>query len=442
MSFSNRWVLRRVGCILAGTLLAIHTAAGVILLDTDDPTRNTASPGDNSGWQYEGQWGSFLGTPVAPLYFLSAAHIGNAGGGTFTFHGETFTVVQGYKDPGSDLMLWQVDHPFATYAPVFTAAHGDETGREMRVIGRGTQRGGEVDLDETPRGWFWGPGDAVERWGSNVVADLPVDSQNGASYVHATFDNPGIANEMHMSAGDSGGGQFVLEDGLWKLAGINYAVDDLFTGSDGSGGFAAAVFDARGFYNQNADGTFTLIVGDDPVPTGFYGSRVAAKLSWIESITGQDAAPLPPDTFDEWRHAYFTPEQLADESVSGPGADPDGDGVSNLLEYAFNLDPTFAEPVQMVAGSGLRGLPLIQLEAVSPTDNRLTVEFVRRTVASGAGLTYTTEFATDLTAGDWEAGGTESVTAINARWERVKVTDDGPVGARRFARVKVVLNPG
>lgn len=431
---------RLTGGVLAAFFLAARAASGVILLATDDPTRNTSTPGDNSGWQYEGQWGPFLGTPIAPLYFLSAAHIGNAGGGTFVFHGETFTVVAGHKDPASDLMLWQVDHPFTDYAPMFTAAHGDETGQVLRVIGRGTQRGSEIDHDGTPRGWSWGAGDSVQRWGSNVVADVQPDPQTGAPYVHGTFDSPGVPDEAHLSVGDSGGAMFVQEDGLWKLAAINYAVDDLFTGADGSGGFDAAVFDARGFYTQTGAQTFSLLAGDTPVPTGFYGSRVAARLDWIAGFTGQDPATLPAESFADWQHLYFTPDQLLDDNVSGPNADPDSDGVPNLLEYAFNLDPTCAEPAPMSVDTGLRGLPLIQLEAVSPTENRLTVQFVRRTAASGSGLTYTAEFATNLATGDWQASGTESITAINARWERVKVTDSIPADGnslQRFARVVV-----
>ena len=421
-----------------------QTASGVILLETGDPTRNTSTPGDNSGWQYEGVWGGFLGTPIAPLYFLSADHIGNAGSGVFVFHGETYQVVaDAGKDPGSDLHLWQVDHAFRDYAPMFTAANGDETGQTLRVIGRGTQRGDDLDFDGTLCGWQWGPGDGVERWGSNVVVNLPVDSGSGAPYVHANFDNPGVPDEAHLSGGDSGGGVFVLEDGLWKLAGINYGVDDLYTGADGSGHIVAAVFDARGFYTQNADQSYALITGDAPVPTGFYSTRVAAELTWLQSVTGQDPSALAPESFANWETLYFTPDQLADATVSGPNADPDGDGVANLLEFAFNLDPTFAEPALMVAGTGLRGLPLVRLETVATGDQRLTVEFVRRTAGSGSGVSYAVQFATDLAAGDWQTGGTESVTAINARWERVKVMDSvsagSDTGRARFARVAVSL---
>jgi hypothetical protein len=42
---------------------------------------------------------------------------------------------------------------------------------------------------------------------------------------------------------------------------------------------------------------------------------------------------------DDWRTVHFTAEELADPDVCGDGADPDGDGMPNLLEYAFDEDP-------------------------------------------------------------------------------------------------------
>ncbi len=40
-----------------------------------------------------------------------------------------------------------------------------------------------------------------------------------------------------------------------------------------------------------------------------------------------------------WRQAVFTPSELANPLVSGEAADPDRDGLPNLLEYAMELDP-------------------------------------------------------------------------------------------------------
>jgi len=53
----------------------------VLFYATGDPTYNTLPPGGNltnSGWQFEGLWGGFLGTPIAPNYFIAAQHVGGS----------------------------------------------------------------------------------------------------------------------------------------------------------------------------------------------------------------------------------------------------------------------------------------------------------------------------------------------------------------------------
>jgi N-acyl-D-amino-acid deacylase len=44
-------------------------------------------------------------------------------------------------------------------------------------------------------------------------------------------------------------------------------------------------------------------------------------------------------SFDAWHAKYFSASELADPTVSGDNADPDGDGMPNLLEYASGTDP-------------------------------------------------------------------------------------------------------
>jgi hypothetical protein len=43
--------------------------------------------------------------------------------------------------------------------------------------------------------------------------------------------------------------------------------------------------------------------------------------------------------FEQWRLSRFTTEELADETISGPNADPAGDGIGNLLKFALGLEP-------------------------------------------------------------------------------------------------------
>ena len=155
-------------------------------------------------------------------------------------------------------------------------------------------------------------------------------------------------------------------------------------------------------------------------------------------MTGEDGS-LPDESYSAWQRLYFTPAQVATSATTGPLADDDSDDVGNLLEFALNLDPTFNERAIMVANTGVRGLPLVRVETIFGADH-LTIEFVRRTAASGSGLTYEARFSSGLA--NWDAVGTVNVVASNPRWERVKTVDSLTTSAttRRFARLAVTLS--
>ncbi len=426
--------------IIASALLLLGTTQSdaIVSLDSGDAQYHSSTPGDNSGWQYEGQFMGFLGVPIAPYFFVTAKHIGGYVGDTFTLHGDTYVTISFQSHGTTDLRVWEVAHtkPFPTYAPLSSGTA--EISATAMVFGRGTQRGSAYSLGGVSKGWLWGASDNVQRWGRNVVEGVYTDSYYG-DLLYCNFDNPGISGECHLSVGDSGGGLFVLENGLWRLAGLNLTVDGPFSESPtGSSPFNAALFDCSGLYAESSPGVWSIISGGSGnVASSFYCTRVSAHTTWIQSVTGLTGA-LAPESFSQWLHWYYTPAQLTNSAISGPLADPDGDGISNLLEYAFNLDPTFNENVYMTHGTGLRGLPVVST-APGVGGDYLTIEFVRRTASGGADVTYTPQFSDDLI--NWYDVGTESVTSINTRWERVMITDAVPTtsSSRRFARVKVIL---
>ena len=299
--------MKWLGRVVIFLLLSAASARSVILFDTGDPSVNTTAPGGtlaNSGWQYEGDWGSFLGTPIAPNFFVSAGHIGQAAS-QLMFENSSYPIVASFGLGGSDLLIWKTSGTFTDFAPLYTMR--DETTRHLVVFGRGTQRGTEVILDNTLRGWNWGSGDGVRRWGENDVAKIVPYS--GHDLLYATFDehvSPNDhPNESHLSTGDSGGAIFLNDNGVWKLAGINFAVDDLYTAPSADTRFNAAIFDARGFYTQdpNNPSMFVQISDPNPVPTGFYASRISSELAWIASViadpqVGRDGNLL---TITYWR---------------------------------------------------------------------------------------------------------------------------------------------
>ncbi len=409
----------------------------VMFLESGDTSFHTTTPGDNSGWQYEGKFMTFLGVPIGPHHFVTAAHFGGTAGMTFDFHGDIYTTI-GFQDaPGTDIRIWEVNHAksFQNWAPLSSGAA--DIGATATVHGRGTQRDTQVVVSGEPKGWKWGPGDDVERWGRNVIEGAFDAGPGYGELLYCNFDNPGVPGECHLSTGDSGGGVWVMENGLWRLAGVNLGVDGPFRENPSSPLFWGSLFDVGGLEYSPDNGTTWVPVAedDDNVPTSFYASHVSASLTWIHGQVSESAS-LSSESYAAWLTLYFTPTQISNVSVSGPSADPDGDGVSNLLEFALNLDPTFAEPKIMDADTGVRGLPLVRLET-SGGFTRVTIEFVRRSSGSGANLTCTPQFSTDLTS--WVTTGTTTVTTINPRWERVKVVDSWTTlsGPKRFGRLKV-----
>src|SRR6266516_2228032 len=115
---------RRVSlAVFLAFLLSIDSARAIIFYSTGDPTYNTTAPTGpltNSGWQYEGIWGGFLGTPIAPKYFITAEHVFVPVGQTFVFDGVPYTTTAMYDDPDSDLRIWRICGAFPEYAQIYT----------------------------------------------------------------------------------------------------------------------------------------------------------------------------------------------------------------------------------------------------------------------------------------------------------------------------------
>ena len=76
-----------------------------------------------------------------------------------------------------------------------------------------------------------------------------------------------------------------------------------------------------------------------------------------------------------WRRANFTPAELADPSISGDLADPDHDGLSNLMKYALGLPPKAPAPANWPCASVATGyLTLTYTRANAAIDVSLVLE--------------------------------------------------------------------
>lgn len=276
-------------CLVAGALAFLPQGSlrAVIFDYTGSPTFNTQAPIGtltNSGWQYEGLWNNFLGTAIAPNFFLTASHVGGNVGDSFTLGSTAYVTTAFFDDPNSDLRIWQVAGTLPTFALLYTKSN--EVGKSLVVIGRGTQRGDDVMLGGTLHGWLWGASDGVERWGENVVSGTANFSAGLGSMLVARFDHNAGTNEATLSVGDSGGAVFLKDGATWKLAGINYAVDGPYSSSpDGSAATQAALFDQSGFYEASGSGVVAV-----SGPGEFYATRVSTNQTWINSVIPEPSA--------------------------------------------------------------------------------------------------------------------------------------------------------
>jgi Dockerin type I domain len=282
----------RVTAITAtfGLILLAATAGAVILYGTGDPNANTSAPTGalaNSGWQYEGQFDSFLGTAIAANYFITARHIGGNVGDIFILNNVSYTTIAVFPDLSTDLQVWQISGTFPAYAPLYSGAAGAEVNLSLVVFGRGTQRGDPVTVgtDSHLGGWLWGPGDDIQRWGTNIVGSIVTDPVY-AQLLRVPFDSNGDQNEAHLSVGDSGGAVFVFngDTNQWELAGINLAVDGPFsTSAAGTNPFDAAMFDTTGLFVQGDQGNWVTA----PNPSAFYSTEIAPREGFINSVVMQ-----------------------------------------------------------------------------------------------------------------------------------------------------------
>lgn len=260
-----------------------------MFFDNGSSTHNTATPGIVDGlnasrpWNLQGRFGNFLGTPISANHFITAKHIGQPST-TITFsagaNAGNYTIVGApANSPNNDFRIWTISGMFLDFAPLYTT--NDEVGKNLLVIGRGTQRGAEyIGPNLAVRGWNWGGADNVQRWGRNSVTS----TYSGGNYLLSTFSPTSGVDEAMLSDGDSGGAVFIQSAGTWKLAGINYAVSGPFYSNNGTtgSGTASAIYNESGLYFSDKNVTF-----GGPLGSGqgvFIASRVSTDQAWIASV--------------------------------------------------------------------------------------------------------------------------------------------------------------
>ncbi|MDH4452523.1 MAG: FG-GAP repeat protein [Verrucomicrobiota bacterium] len=120
-----------------------------------------------------------------------------------------------------------------------------------------------------------------------------------------------------------------------------------------------------------------------------------------------------------WRQMHFG--ILASSGSAADDADPDHDGLPNLLEYALNLPPNAASRVPA---------------AVQAAGGNLEYTYTRGAAAYNGGTTFQVEWSDDLTT--WFTSGVvEGLLSDDGTLQQVKATLPAGSAGRRFVRLRV-----
>jgi hypothetical protein len=155
-----------------------------------------------------------------------------------------------------------------------------------------------------------------------------------------------------------------------------------------------------------------------PTDSGLYHVEVGNYAGFAPSSA--TALMVAASQLDYWTRTHFTTGKLTDPSVSGPVADPDSDGLPNLLEYALSTDPRTATNDAIAFSPG------------SPSSDEFVISFQR--VADPL-LVYTIENSIELKEWTpiWASTGPANVAG------EVRVTAESSGDRRKFFRVRVAL---
>ena len=247
---------------------------------------------------------------------------------------------------------------------------------------------------------FWEAQSAVLDQVAGTGMAVITDTWNGTEGIHPGNKQP-VGERLGLLALDNTYGQDIVSTGP-TFQSIRLSGSTLEVTFDSAVGLTPASPDY--FEIAGADGTYVAatatVSGNKLVlSNAAVALPVSMRFAWIDTAQPnlRNAAGLVPSAFRATspRGTWLAANSLTDSDWEN---NADGDGNSNLLEFAFGTDPAVSNNNSIGYGSGVTpGLPLPVLETITSNNVDFRAVFGRRKNWSVAGLSYTPQFSPDLT---------------------------------------------
>jgi hypothetical protein len=237
----------------------------------------------------------------------------------------------------------------------------------------------------------------------------------------------GTSSEFNFDISGSGGTPDQLH--FWNYVGAtdfarnNNKINLTLNGTEAAGTYTVTLFKFFGdsgttLTNSGISSGLTIgtVTGSaiSGTPALDYSSTGEIKLTY--TVTG--------GTYAAWLTTKFSAGELLDPTISGSSADPDADGMGNLLEFVVGTEPKTAEQGKGPAYTTPSGIPTITLEAKTTSLTQATV-----TGESGTDLiTWPDSMTLDSSTAESPSSGFTTLV----------FKDLAPTGPKRFYHLKIV----
>ena len=212
-------------------LYAAVPASPIILHPAGEP--NLVIWTDRPSDDVVGRWGSYAScVAVSRNCVVTTRHQGGGTEQLMYIAGRTYSIAQIWNHSTADLRLVKLNGAnLADFAELYDQTA--ESGKEVVIAGYGVGNGATLESSGTTYGYEWGDfGTRARRFGTNRIEN-PVSDSNMPPYISdvvaADFDDLNrdkpTTYECIPAVHDSGGGWFIEDDGKWKLAALNRAVE-------------------------------------------------------------------------------------------------------------------------------------------------------------------------------------------------------------------------